>query len=71
MNCQFEEILESLLLRSLKGAHVNPENSDLITAKCTAVRFHLSFRCSSLICTWPKAKAIFTTKVGSRVRCTN
>lgn len=44
VNCQFEEILKTLL--SLKGAHVNLENSDLITAKCTAVRFHLSFRCS-------------------------
>lgn len=45
VNCQFEEILETLLLRSLKVAHVNLENSDLITAKCTAVKF-LSFRFS-------------------------
>lgn len=41
-----EEILVRLLIRSLKGAHVNLENSDLIIGKCTAVRFHLSFRCS-------------------------
>lgn len=31
-----EEILVRLLLRSLKGAHVNLENSDLIIGKCTS-----------------------------------
>lgn len=66
VNCQFEETLERLLLRSLKGVHVNLENSDLITAKCTAVRFHLSFRCSSLICSWPKRKCPFHYKGGKQ-----
>lgn len=54
------------VLRSLKGVHMNTENSDLITAKCTAVRFHLSFRCSSLICSWWKHKGPFHYKGGKQ-----